>query len=143
MCFLAFVSVRLAQLPLVLLRWVLGFCRCATIDTARQETAGDHDDKRRQVDEPEKPLSPAAQNEAPVLNPVSFDLEARHDEIAADVPLGVSARVEQSFFCFFRRSVEERVEGILPSPLRLFVKMAVLSFRACSFQGSLHVPLLV
>ena len=41
----------------------------ATTDTARQETVGDHDDKRRRVDEPETPLSPVVQNEAPVLNP--------------------------------------------------------------------------
>ena len=41
----------------------------ATTDAARQETVGDHDDKRRRVDERETPLSPVAQNEAPVLNP--------------------------------------------------------------------------
>ena len=55
-------------------------------DIARQETAGDHDDKRRQVDEPEAPISPVAEN-ALVLNPVSFDLETTNDEIAVDVPL--------------------------------------------------------
>ena len=59
----------------------------ATTDTARRETAGDHDDKRRRVDELEAPISPVAQNEAPVLNPVSFDLDTRNDEIAVDVPL--------------------------------------------------------
>ena len=48
---------------------------------------GDHDDKRRRVGEPEAPISPVAQNEAPILNPVSFDLETRIDEIAVDVPL--------------------------------------------------------
>ena len=51
----------------------------ATTDTGRQETAGDHDDKRRRVDEPESPISPVAQNEAPS--------ETRNDEIAVDVPL--------------------------------------------------------
>ena len=42
----------------------------------------------------------------------------------------VSASVEQSFFCFFCRSEEERVEGILLSPLCLLWKTAVffLSF---------------
>ena len=59
----------------------------ATTDTARQETAGDHDDKRRRVDEPESPISPVAQNEAPILNPVSFHSETRNEEIAVDVPL--------------------------------------------------------
>ena len=58
----------------------------ATTDTARQETAGDHDDKRRRVDEPESPISPVAQNEAPILNPVPFDMETKNDEIAADAP---------------------------------------------------------
>ena len=47
----------------------------ATTDTVQQETAGDHDDERRRVDEPETPLSPVGQNEALVLNPVSFDWE--------------------------------------------------------------------
>ena len=67
----------------------------ATTDTARQETAGDHDDKRRRVDEPEAPISPVAQNEAPILNPVSFVLETRNDEIAVDVPLS-EEQVEKS-----------------------------------------------
>ena len=58
-----------------------------TTDTGRQETAEDHDDKRRRVDEPKTPLSPVAQNEALVLNPVSFQMETRSDEIAANVPL--------------------------------------------------------
>ena len=58
-----------------------------TTDTARQETAGDRDDMRRRVDEPETPLSPVVQHENPVLNPVSSDMETRNDEIAADVPL--------------------------------------------------------
>ena len=49
----------------------------ATKATARQETAGDHDDKRIRVDEPEEPRSPVAQNEALVLNPVSLDLETK------------------------------------------------------------------
>ena len=40
-----------------------------TTDTARLETEGDHDDKRRRSDEPETQLSPVAQNEAPVLDP--------------------------------------------------------------------------
>ena len=56
----------------------------ATSDTARQET-GDHDDRRRRVDEPETPLSPVVQHEGGVLNPVSFDVETKNDEIAADV----------------------------------------------------------
>ena len=44
--------------------------------------------KRRRVDEPETPLSPVAQNEGPVFNPVSFHMETKkNDEIAADVPL--------------------------------------------------------
>ena len=59
----------------------------ATTDTARQETAGDHDDERRRVDQPETQLSPVVQTEAPVLNPVFFDMETRNGEIAADVPL--------------------------------------------------------
>ena len=42
---------------------------------------------RRRVDELEAPISPIAQHEAPILNPVSFDLETRNDEIAVDVPL--------------------------------------------------------
>ena len=58
-----------------------------TTDTGRQETAEDHDDKRRRVDEPKTPLSPVAQNEALELNPVSFQRETRSDEIAADVAL--------------------------------------------------------
>ena len=58
----------------------------ATTDTARQEIACDHDDKRRRVDEPGAPTS-VAQNGAPILNPVSFELETRNDEIAVDVPL--------------------------------------------------------
>ena len=41
-----------------------------TTATAQQETEGDHDDKRRRVDEPVTSLSPLAQNEAPVLDPV-------------------------------------------------------------------------
>ena len=44
----------------------------ATTDTAPQETEGDHDDKRRRVDEPEAPISPVARNEALILNPASF-----------------------------------------------------------------------
>ena len=59
----------------------------ATTDIARQETVEDHDDKTRRVEEPEAPLSPVVQNEAPVLNPMSFDMETKNDEIAADVPL--------------------------------------------------------
>ena len=59
----------------------------ASTDAARQETVGDHDDKRRRVDEPEAPLSPVAQNEAPVSNSVSLDLETKNDEIAVDAPL--------------------------------------------------------
>ena len=35
----------------------------------------------------EAPISPVAENEALVLNPVSFDLETTNDEIAVDVPL--------------------------------------------------------
>ena len=58
----------------------------AAADTAPQETVGEHDDKRRRVNEPEA-LSPVVRNEAPVLNPVSFDMETKNDEIAADVPL--------------------------------------------------------
>ena len=54
---------------------------CTTRDSGR------HDDKRRRVNELETPLSPFVQNEAPVLNPVSFDMETRNDEISADVPL--------------------------------------------------------
>ena len=42
---------------------------------------------RGRVDEPETPLSPVVQNEAPVLNPVSFGMETKNDEIASDVPL--------------------------------------------------------
>ena len=56
----------------------------AAADTARQETVGEHDDKRRRVNEPEAPLSPVVRNEAPVLNPVSFDMETKNDEIAAE-----------------------------------------------------------
>ena len=52
-----------------------------------QKTTGDHEDKRRRVDEPETPLSPVVQNEAPVLNPVSSDMETKNDEVAADAPL--------------------------------------------------------
>ena len=58
-----------------------------SVPLARQETAGDHDDMRRRVDELEAPISSIAQHEAPILNPVSFDLETRNDEIAVDVPL--------------------------------------------------------
>ena len=57
----------------------------ATTDTARQETVGDHDDKRRRVDEPETPLSPVVQNEAPVLNPVSFNMETKNDRCRCSV----------------------------------------------------------
>ena len=46
-----------------------------------------HNKKRRRVEEPETPLSPFAQNEAPVLNPVSFVMKTGHDKGAADVPL--------------------------------------------------------
>ena len=52
-----------------------------------QETAGDHGEKRIRVDELEAPIPPVAQNEAPILYPVSFDLETRNVEIAVDVPL--------------------------------------------------------
>ena len=45
------------------------------------------DDKRRRVDEPGSPISPVAQNKAPILNPVSFHSETRNEEIAVDVPL--------------------------------------------------------
>ena len=48
---------------------------------------GDHDDKRRRVDEPVTPLSPIVHNETRVLNFESFDMETKNDEIAADVPL--------------------------------------------------------
>ena len=58
-----------------------------TADAGRQETAEDHDDKRRRADEPKTPLSPVAQNEALVLNTVSFQMKTRSDEISADVPL--------------------------------------------------------
>ena len=54
-----------------------------------------HDKRQREtmmtregeVDQPETQLSPVVQTEAPVLNPVFFDMETRNDEIAADVPL--------------------------------------------------------
>ena len=59
----------------------------AATDAARQETAGDLHDVRRRVHEPETPLSPVAQNEGPMFHTVSFDMETRNDEIAADVPL--------------------------------------------------------
>ena len=54
---------------------------CTTRDSGR------HDDKRKRVNELETPLSPVVQNEAPVLNPVSFEMGTRNDEISADVPL--------------------------------------------------------
>ena len=61
-----------------------------TTFTARQETEGDHDDKRR-VDEPDTSLSPVAQNEAPVLDPVSPDMKTREDEIAGRCFMGSGA----------------------------------------------------
>ena len=59
----------------------------ATIDTARQETAGDMMTREDESVSLKTPLSPVVQNVAPVFNPVSFDMETRSDEIAADVPL--------------------------------------------------------
>ena len=53
----------------------------------QNETEGDHDDKRRQVEEPETPHSPVAQDEALELNLVSPNLEKSKDEIVVDVPL--------------------------------------------------------
>ena len=68
-------------------------CSTVTTDTARQETEGDHDDKRRRVDEPETSPSPVAQNEAPVLDPVSLDMETRKDEIDAEEWAMISLKV--------------------------------------------------
>ena len=59
----------------------------ASTDTTRQEAEGDHDDKRRRIDEPAPPVSTVAQDDVSTLSPVPIDSETRTDEIAVDVPL--------------------------------------------------------
>ena len=54
-------------------------------DTTRQEAEGDHDDKRRRIDEPGPPVSTVAQDEVSKLRSVPFDSDTRNDEIAVNV----------------------------------------------------------
>ena len=53
-------------------------------DTTQQQTKGDHDDKRRRIDEPESTVPTAAQDEDLVPCPETFDSVTRDDEIAVE-----------------------------------------------------------
>ena len=98
----------------------------ATTDTARQDTAGHHDDKRRRVDEPEAPISPVAQNEAPVWNPVSFDSESR--EFGSQKKHFLQSRLVHDKY----GSKEVKMSQLTTAERREFLKSMDTSGRPCS-----------
>ena len=59
----------------------------ASPDTTQQEAEEDHEDKRGRIDEPESTVPTAAQDEVLTPCPVTFDSDAKNDDVAVDVPL--------------------------------------------------------